>query len=885
MAIPATSQKDVRDRISGQVPQPPLTLVTRERLHSALDLGVRTPLTMLVAPAGTGKTVLLADWVERRRQSGQPVTWISGQAPGALGEFLEQAAHADTGTVSAPIVVDDAHLLSAADITSLVRSLTGSPPRARLLLATRYDLPLPVSELELKGLALTLRARDLRFNDAEASALVRAHAQNATQDDISLCQEKTAGWAAALVLAARRVAVAGNALELFLSQPPVLDLLLGDTLTTLDPRVQSMLLGTYEAGAVTAETAVALSNDVDAGAMLADLAASGLLVTAYTAEPGKEPLYRYHPLLVELLRRRVAGSPDAARTVAEAHYRSALYYENRGDARTALRSALTGDDPDLIARMLLAHGPELLAAGEEALVANAFGGLPVGYLDAYPRLVGVRGLVRWLTGDVTGAVLDSAAADRLTSSGDGKPPTPEDDAVAADAVLLRLWESRYGWYDVRTAIDRAKALLAIDSRGSSDRRRPALGPERLAWSLIELAAAETWADDLEAAMVHLDEALVTARRIGHARLVAGALAHRGVVQYARGAGLNGAHSARAALDAVGEDELPQEYGARAHVVLGFDALNELDLDAAWHWYESAAAADVIEADTILAALCAMLRTALLIESGRLGEALTEINTDPAAAGPLPSFLSRDLALLRFRMAILIGDQPGVEQHVQMLDDTGNDAEARLIRAMLTIGESGPKETAARIDDVLSRGDVHPPLACAVASFRTVLLLRTGDESAAESSLVDTLNRVTPQRCLHALVPAGRETEFLDQLRRNLAGPNPHPFTAAVLEKLSGYNFSWSGSGGATLLMRSHPGTAAPSPRRLDAVVDGVRIRLTEREADVLQQLALGYSYSEIAQALFITENTVKTHLMSMYRKLGVEKRSAALRVARSVGLM
>ena len=68
-------------------------------------------------------------------------------------------------------------------------------------------------------------------------------------------------------------------------------------------------------------------------------------------------------------------------------------------------------------------------------------------------------------------------------------------------------------------------------------------------------------------------------------------------------------------------------------------------------------------------------------------------------------------------------------------------------------------------------------------------------------------------------------------------------------------------------------------------LDGFPVRLTSREADVLEQLALGSSYTEIGQALFITENTVKTHLASLYRKLGVDKRSAALRVARQLGLL
>jgi DNA-binding CsgD family transcriptional regulator len=88
-----------------------------------------------------------------------------------------------------------------------------------------------------------------------------------------------------------------------------------------------------------------------------------------------------------------------------------------------------------------------------------------------------------------------------------------------------------------------------------------------------------------------------------------------------------------------------------------------------------------------------------------------------------------------------------------------------------------------------------------------------------------------------------------------------------------------------LLARTRPDQHRPVRRRLDAVVNGARIQLTAREGDVLGELALGSSYTEIGQALFITENTVKTHLMSLYRKLGVDKRSAALRVGRSVGLL
>ncbi|WP_350275013.1 LuxR C-terminal-related transcriptional regulator [Kribbella sp. HUAS MG21] len=853
--------------------------MTRGRLHAALDLGIRSSLTLLVAPAGTGKTVLLSDWVARRRRTGDAVLWVPGHAPEALDRALRAPDRAEPPV---PIVVDDAHLLPKEIVAELAHVLRHSPETVRVLLASRYDLPLPVPELELRGLALTLRAGDLRFTDAEATELVRAHAKTATAEDVQLFQRRTAGWAAALVLAARALAASGDAVWPLVTQRPVLDLLLGETLSTLDERVQAMLLSTFGAKDLTDRLAAMLSGDGEAGAMLADLAGNGLLVTAYADGADGEPVYRYHPLLVELLRRRTAADRDEAQLVVAAQHRSALYYENRGEGGTALRSALGADDPALVARILLVHGPELLAAGDLAPMAAGFEALPDHDLGDHPHLLGVRGLLRRVSGDVAGAVLDAASADQVLVAADHRSAVPEDDALEADATLLHLWESRYGWHDVRAAISRARALLTFDPAADRRRHRAVLGAERLAWLLIELAAAEIWADELDDALGHLDEAVVTARMAGHPRLIAGCLAHRAVVQHLWGQERSAAQSAQAALDAGGDDELPQEYAVRAGLVLGFAALGELDLDTAWHWYERVADADVADSDTVIAGLRVVLHGVLLIESGRLEDAMTALTADLASAGALPSFLSRDLALLRLRLAGLLGDQSGIETQIAELDRTGNASEATLIRAMLTICGGDPQETAAMIDEAL-KTDTHPPLASAAAGFRTALLAGAAGQPAVEASLMDTLHRVAPQRMLHVLIPAAHEPAFLDELRRHVGGPNPHPFASFALEKLSRHESSAAGPGGTASPARRHP-TAAP-PRRLEATVNGARIRLTAREAEVLDQLALGNSYSEIGQALFITENTVKTHLMSLYRKLGVEKRSAALRVARAAGLV
>ncbi|TCM44997.1 LuxR C-terminal-related transcriptional regulator [Kribbella sp. VKM Ac-2568] len=878
---PEHAHDGTRRPAMGGAPRPPLTLVSRERLRAALDRGSAAPLTMLVAPAGTGKTVLLSDWAAHRSTSGRSVLWVSGQDPDSLEDVLSQASAA---AAPEPVVVDDAHLLSATMLTTLSTLLKKSPQSVRLLLATRYDLPLPLTELELRGLASTLRSRQLRFNDAEAAELIHAHDENATAADISLLQEKTAGWAAALVLAARTITVSRDAGTRMLSEQPVLDLLLGETFATLDTRTQSMLLSTFAANGLTAPLAAMLSADPNAEALLADLAGNGLLVTAYTNGADSEPVYRYHPLLIELLHRRAAGSPEDAKVVTAAHHRAALYYENRGEGSLALRNALDAGDPGLIDRVLLRYGPAVLASGGHELVAAGFENLPDGYLDTHRHLLGVRGILHRRSGDVTGAVMDTSSADQASINSASEPATPEDDALRADALTLRLWESRYGWYDVRDSLARARSLLVLDRTPDNGRRPAVLAPERLSLLLIELAATETWVGDLDEALRHLDEALVSARMAGHRQLIAGGLAHRAVVYYVRGQVENAAESARAALHEAGDRVLFKDYAVRAHVVLGLAALSQLDLAAARHWLEQVADTDVAASDTVVAGLRAILRASLLIENGQLDQAGTELATEPTAAGPLPSYLARDFALLRFWVAALIGDQGGMDKQLRILSEASCTAEADLIRAITSITDGDSQATLDAMDAALARPGVHPVLAASAASVRTVLLLRLGDEEAAETALVDMLNQTAPQRTLHALAPAGMEPAFVGLLRRHVEGPNVHPFAAVVLDKLTGYGAEWSKAGGVTLLGRTRPDGQVSPPRRLDAVINGAKIRLTAREADVLDELALGSSYTEIANALFITENTVKTHLGSLYRKLGVVRRSAALRVARNAGL-
>ena len=146
--------------------------------------------------------------------------------------------------------------------------------------------------------------------------------------------------------------------------------------------------------------------------------------------------------------------------------------------------------------------------------------------------------------------------------------------------------------------------------------------------------------------------------------------------------------------------------------------------------------------------------------------------------------------------------------------------------------------------------------------------------------------VGPERLTWLLVELAAAEISTGRLAR-LPFTSTRPCSAPEPSSSTGWLVSALAHRSALALKAGQPGPAndVPEQHARSAVLDGFPVRLTARESDVLDELALGGSYAEIGQALFITENTVKTHLAALYRKLGVDKRSAALRVARSVGLL
>ena len=229
---------------------------------------------------------------------------------------------------------------------------------------------------------------------------------------------RQAGMTTALVLGAHAVAHAVGSNEvrsaLGAAEQPVLDFLLSEAFTSLDEGVRRLLLCTYEEPRLTAARAQILTGDLNAGTLLSALASAGLLISAYADEATNELVFTFHPLLVELLRRRTVSDGEELATVAAAHRRASFYHAAQGESGLALNHAISARDPAITARLLLEHGPSLVAAGDAAPIRDALTALAEDLPDRYPELQGVMGHYRRLIGDANGALAFAARSDTGT---------------------------------------------------------------------------------------------------------------------------------------------------------------------------------------------------------------------------------------------------------------------------------------------------------------------------------------------------------------------------------------------------------------------------------------------------------------------------------------
>jgi DNA-binding CsgD family transcriptional regulator len=229
--------------------------------------------------------------------------------------------------------------------------------------------------------------------------------------------------------------------------------------------------------------------------------------------------------------------------------------------------------------------------------------------------------------------------------------------------------------------------------------------------------------------------------------------------------------------------------------------------------------------------------------------------------------------------VAMGDLAALERTANRMRETGQDIPAAICDSLVLV-LTGEEQRAVRLLDTVVPASAAAPVIVGLtaAVTRVALLQRIGTVAALDSAhqlVPDLLSRAAPQRllCILSLGPM-ISPGFVDLVAAHREGEAAHPFAAETYAVLSGHPRPYP-----DLTPHRDAGAAAAGPE------GDPRSLLTPRELDVLEQLALGGGNADLARSLFVSENTVKTHLASIYRKLDVERRVDALRVARARGLI
>src|SRR6266568_2410375 len=442
----AESERDALLATKLRVPGARPGFVARPRLAGALGEGLARGLVLVCAPAGFGKTALLADWV---RSGDRRVAWLSldaadsdpvrfwrhvvaalDRAQPGIGErvapLLGQPPSSFEGLVTALInelaaqpgedelllVLDDYHLVDAQQVhASLAFLLEHLPLGLRLVVASRSDPPLPLARPRAGGQLAELRAGELRFTAEEAAVLLReGTGADLPGAAVAALAARTEGWAAGLQLAALSLRgqadPAGFVAAFSGSHRYVLDYLAGEVLDRQAEELRRFLLETSVLERLSGALCDAVTSRAGSQAMLEAIEQAGLFLVPLDEVRG---WWRYHQLFADLLRVRLRQEQPGR--VPALHRNAAAWHEEHGLADAAVRHAIAAGDMNWAARLMEQYFDELFYLhGEGATLERWFSALPAGMIRSRPRLLlaqaaqaDTRGRVDEVSGLVDGA--------------------------------------------------------------------------------------------------------------------------------------------------------------------------------------------------------------------------------------------------------------------------------------------------------------------------------------------------------------------------------------------------------------------------------------------------------------------------------------------------
>jgi LuxR family maltose regulon positive regulatory protein len=875
-------------------PPPRAKAVLRQRLLERLTMGMHHKLTLISAPAGFGKTTLVSEWIAR---CGRPVAWLSldegdgdpkrflAYGVAALRAIAQNLGEGMLSLLDAPqppaiesaltsllneinalpddfiLVLDDYHLVDSKLVDQAVAFLIEHlPPRMHLLIATREDPQLPLARLRARGQLTELRAADLRFTPAEAAEFLnRVMGLNLSAENIAALETRTEGWIAGLQLAAlsmQGLRDTASFIHSFTgSHHFVLDYLLEEVLERQSENIQTFLLRTSILSRVCGSLCDAVLDLPSASGQetLEYLERANLFIVPLDNE---RRWYRYHHLFAELLRQR----PDQPSELFNDHLRASTWYETNGDLAEAFHHALAAGDFERAARLAEAAWQGMERNFQTIAWIGWVKKLPDAVVCTRPRLCVHVGWAFSDVGEVEPSETYLRNAERALA---GTENQEEFKSLPGTIALIRAGNAQIEGNVIETVRYAEQSIQLAPKNDRLIRAQAAITLGFTRWAIGEveasLKAMHIWIEDMQRfgnqMYVIASTFVVADMQMTLGRLSEAEKALQQTIQQAASLG----HEAENVI---------------AHHHLGLAMLaHERDDDVAATQHLQTVA-DLGQRSTLIdwPYRWSLAQARLKESAGEWDAALDFLDEAKRVyvKNPIPM-----LQPVEARKARIYLKQGRLDKAQAWAQERGLSTEAEisyldeydyltLARVRLAAG------SFAGINDLLER-----LLALAEAQKRTgsvidILILQSlthqaqGDQTRALASLKRALTLAEPEGYVRIFVDEGEAMRLLiKEQSRQRAQP------------LSGY---------ADKLLAAFAPSEVSLQSKISHQQSEIVEPLSDRELEVLKLLRSELSGPEIAQQLLVSLNTLRTHTKSIFNKLGVNNRRAAIRRAEDLGL-
>jgi LuxR family transcriptional regulator, maltose regulon positive regulatory protein len=865
-------------------------LIKREGLLAALDRALEAKVTLISAPAGSGKTSLLRAWADgpgqqyrlalvqvRRDQQDAQQFWLAllsavrqASATPVEGEKLAATPEFHQGAIADRIrselaehddrtflIIDDLHELNSPDaLIQLTGLLEALPPQVHAILATRRSLPLRLHNLRLAGELAEIRAADLRFTQRESTEFLEASGIALSAAGAAKLHQRTEGWSAGLRLAAISLASSPDP-ERFVeefsgSNRTVAEYLLAEMLECQSADVQRLLLRTSLLDRVNGELADLLTGHPGSEGILLDLEDANAFVVSL--DPART-WFRYHHLFADLLRlelrRRLPEQLPAL------HRLAARWLSDHGEIIDAIRHTQAAGDWSDAARLLADYSFSLTLDGQAQTIQTLLRAFPPGAVTDGPELPLARA-----TSDLAAGHLDEAAA-HLAVAESAIPATPVARQHRLDVAIAALRLSLARKRGHLAGVLEQVRFLESPITGQTD-EDIALDSDLRAVALMNLGSVEAWSLGNQDSQRHLKEGAELARRIGRPYLEVACLAELAFASKIEPF----ATMRRRCEETIA---LAEKHGWGAEPVIS-PALVNLAGALIWtgefaeadRWLRRAASAAEKDTGPIIR-LVLHLATGMLFAGRQLHrQALAECVAAEDLQAQLegPHALARQLTSWRLAAQARLGQFSEARSYLAALDqELAHSGEVGNARATLALAEGDPAAAAAAAQEVLSGAAPAIGYVTLVeANLLAALAYRDlGDQRAATALAERALALAEPDRLVLPFAVTG-------SLELLAAMPRHETAHAALLADILD-------------VLRGSARPVAQAAAWADFE------QLSRSELRVLRYLPTNLSRPEIASELSVSVNTVNTHIRNIYAKLQAQDRSSAVQRARDMRLL